>query len=329
MTLPIPVRSVDLADARDDLSGLGEAIEAHIVVRHHGAPLCRVRAPVVGGRVPISAVWDACVASLEDRGDVVFPHVPAGTVTLAPCTVVVCTKDRPDDLRRCLKALAPFAAASVELLVVDNAPSDDRTRAVVREFPATYICQMRQGLNWARHAGVEAAQHGIVLFVDDDVVVEPDWLDQMRRPFRDDSVGGVTGIINASGMTITATVPVGTSLSGLIATFTTTGSSVRVLTTVQTSGATANDFSSPVSYVVTDGNGATATYTVTATVASAAKVCLGAGCVDLGKAGNFAILSKAGITDVPPSPIVGNIGTSPITAMTMIAWASTFIEFLR
>lgn len=195
MTLPIPVRSVDLADARDDLSGLGEAIEAHIVVRHHGAPLCRVRAPVVGGRVPISAVWDACVASLEDRGDVVFPHVPAGTVTLAPCTVVVCTKDRPDDLRRCLKALAPFAAASVELLVVDNAPSDDRTRAVVREFPATYICQMRQGLNWARHAGVEAAQHGIVMFVDDDVVVEPDWLDQMRRPFRDDSVGGVTGAV--------------------------------------------------------------------------------------------------------------------------------------
>jgi hypothetical protein len=34
----------------------------------------------------------------------------------------------------------------------------------------------------------------------------------------------------------------------------------------------------------------------------------------LGTAGNFVILTKAGITDVPSSAITGNIGTSPITA---------------
>ena len=35
--------------------------------------------------------------------------------------------------------------------------------------------------------------------------------------------------------------------------------------------------------------------------------------VNLRSAGNFVILSKSGITDVPASAIVGNIGTSPIT----------------
>src|SRR5882724_10960345 len=35
--------------------------------------------------------------------------------------------------------------------------------------------------------------------------------------------------------------------------------------------------------------------------------------VELGLAGGFVILSKSGITDVPSSAIVGNIGTSPIT----------------
>lgn len=35
--------------------------------------------------------------------------------------------------------------------------------------------------------------------------------------------------------------------------------------------------------------------------------------VNLGLAGNFVILSKSGITDVYPSAIVGNVGTSPIT----------------
>jgi Ice-binding-like len=39
--------------------------------------------------------------------------------------------------------------------------------------------------------------------------------------------------------------------------------------------------------------------------------------VDLGSAGNFVILSKAGITDVPASVIVGDIGTSPITGASM------------
>ena len=35
--------------------------------------------------------------------------------------------------------------------------------------------------------------------------------------------------------------------------------------------------------------------------------------INLGEAGHFVILSAAGITDVPPSPVVGNVGTSPIT----------------
>src|ERR1700690_3703387 len=35
--------------------------------------------------------------------------------------------------------------------------------------------------------------------------------------------------------------------------------------------------------------------------------------VNLGTAGNFVILSKAGITDVPTSTVTGNVGTSPIT----------------
>jgi hypothetical protein len=35
--------------------------------------------------------------------------------------------------------------------------------------------------------------------------------------------------------------------------------------------------------------------------------------VDLGKAGSFAVLTKAGITDVPTSAITGNVGASPIT----------------
>jgi hypothetical protein len=40
--------------------------------------------------------------------------------------------------------------------------------------------------------------------------------------------------------------------------------------------------------------------------------------VDLGSAGSFVILSKSGITDVYPSAIVGNVGTSPITGAALL-----------
>jgi hypothetical protein len=78
----------------------------------------------------------------------------------------------------------------------------------------------------------------------------------------------VTGIINESGKTISLTLPSGTDLTALIATFTTTGASVTVGSTLQKSGTTANNFASPVNYTVTASDGSTATYRVTVSVAA-------------------------------------------------------------
>lgn len=68
-----------------------------------------------------------------------------------------------------------------------------------------------------------------------------------------------------SGTTIAATVPSTTDVTALIATFTTTGSNVKVGNAVQVSGTTANNFTNPVVYIVTAGNGTTQNYTVTIT----------------------------------------------------------------
>jgi hypothetical protein len=108
--------------------------------------------------------------------------------------------------------------------------------------------------------------------------------------------------------TIAVNLPRGTNVTALVATFTTTGAVVKVGAAVQTSTATANDFSTgAVAYVVTATDGSTATYNVTVNLP------LGPAPVLLGTAGNFAILTKTGITDVPSSAITGNIGSSPVT----------------
>jgi N-acetylneuraminic acid mutarotase len=78
--------------------------------------------------------------------------------------------------------------------------------------------------------------------------------------------GTTAGVI--TGQTIAVTMPFGTDVTNLVATFTTTGTSVAVNNVNQVSGTTPNDFTNPVSYIVTAADGSTATYTVTVTVAA-------------------------------------------------------------
>ena len=76
-----------------------------------------------------------------------------------------------------------------------------------------------------------------------------------------------TGIINESAKTITVTVPYGTERTALVASFQTTGASVKVGSTVQISGTTPNDFTNSVVYTVTAADSSTVTYTVNASIA--------------------------------------------------------------
>jgi hypothetical protein len=77
-----------------------------------------------------------------------------------------------------------------------------------------------------------------------------------------------TGVINETLHTIAVSVPFGTDVTALVATFTTTGASVAIAGTPQTSGVTANDFSNPVTYTVTAADASTQAYVVTVTVAA-------------------------------------------------------------
>lgn len=81
----------------------------------------------------------------------------------------------------------------------------------------------------------------------------------------------VTGVISytAGAKAVALTVPSGTTVTALKATFTvTTGATVAVSSTPQVSGTTANNFTNPVAYLVTGVSGRVETYTVTVTVAT-------------------------------------------------------------
>ncbi|MDD2309832.1 MAG: ice-binding family protein [Desulfuromonadaceae bacterium] len=135
------------------------------------------------------------------------------------------------------------------------------------------------------------------------------------------SLAGVAGIVNETAKIIAVNVPSVTDLTALIATFTTTGTGVKVGTTLQVSGATANNFTAPVAYKVSAADNSTATYTVTVTKATAK----GPAPVLLGAAGNYVILATSGVSTVPASAIIGDVGLSPAATSYLTGFSLTMV----
>ncbi|HLE15101.1 MAG TPA: glycosyltransferase [Anaerolineales bacterium] len=111
-------------------------------------------------------------------------------------TVAVCTRDRPEDLHRCLEALIRLPDDGQEILVVDNNPSTDETYQVVMRYgeKVRYIREDQPGLDIARNRALREAKYELIAFNDDDAVPDPGWLRALVRNFRDPAVMCVTGL---------------------------------------------------------------------------------------------------------------------------------------
>ncbi|MET4045463.1 GT2 family glycosyltransferase [Bradyrhizobium sp. RT6a] len=113
-------------------------------------------------------------------------------------SVAVCTRDRTEDLERCISALMRMPDDGQEILVIDNAPSNDATARLLRERPRIrYVREDRPGLNIARNRALREAGGEIVLFTDDDAAPDPLWLRRLARNFGDPLVLASTGLTMA------------------------------------------------------------------------------------------------------------------------------------
>ena len=110
-------------------------------------------------------------------------------------SIIVCTRARPELLRSCLQALRTYATNGHEVIVVDNAPAEDTTAALVREYPYRYVVESRPGLNHARNRGLLNVSHPNVAYTDDDCIPDAGWIDALLEPYADPRVGATTGLV--------------------------------------------------------------------------------------------------------------------------------------
>lgn len=186
----LPVSSLQLSSLA--ASAVAPAVAAHLTgstFRASPPGAAEPRSPV-----PLPALapllepdpLERALAMLDARVGVDAGHI----------SVVVCTRDRPDDLARCLGALERLSTKPSEIIVVDNASTTSATREVVERAPGVrYVAEPRPGLSVARNTGVTAATGDVIAFTDDDGEVHPDWVARLGQAFASPEVDVVTGLV--------------------------------------------------------------------------------------------------------------------------------------
>ena len=140
--------------------------------------------------------------SLPGRGITEPIHTPAAEDEARPVdvSIVICTYNRCGLLVRALESLENQEAADVryEVLVVDNNSSDE-TRNITQRFVEKkpgrfrYVFEPKQGLSYARNAGIAKARAENIAFTDDDVRVASNWVSRIKAGFGAEPIADFLG----------------------------------------------------------------------------------------------------------------------------------------
>ena len=122
--------------------------------------------------------------------------------------VAIPTKNRPHDLATKIGSVLSQTAIPKQLIVIDQSVTDESRQQVAslfRQLPPevrtslelSYVQDVSlSGLTAARNRALSVVEAEIVLFLDDDVVLEPDFIEQIIAVFRDHpKATGVSGVV--------------------------------------------------------------------------------------------------------------------------------------
>jgi len=114
-------------------------------------------------------------------------------------SAVICTKNRVQELMRCLKSLIAQSFPPDEVIIVDASDTEDAYLKIKEEFPKDsrfkYL-HTKPALTYQRNVGVGNSSGDIIFFFDDDTVLDKDFIKEITKVFESDpeeKIGGVMG----------------------------------------------------------------------------------------------------------------------------------------
>jgi glycosyltransferase involved in cell wall biosynthesis len=115
-------------------------------------------------------------------------------------SVIIATRDRPEDIARCMDALGlQTLGGKLEIVVVDDGSTSD-IETIVRSHAtdgvnARYVRQEGSGAAKARDHGTTVAAADLLAYLDDDAVPEPGWAEAVVAAFGDWDCDALAGRI--------------------------------------------------------------------------------------------------------------------------------------
>ena len=115
---------------------------------------------------------------------------------VAGVSVVIPTKDRPQDLLDAVRSILAADALPAEIVVADQSSGERAQLPPAGGVDVVHLELESVGVSRARNEGIAAASHDVLVFTDDDVLVERDWLARLVDPLlaaepRTATTGGV------------------------------------------------------------------------------------------------------------------------------------------
>jgi GT2 family glycosyltransferase len=111
------------------------------------------------------------------------------------CSVIVCSLNGERVLPVCLRSVMASRGVPFEVIVVDNGSTDSTPELVRREFPAARLIHSGRNLGFAggNNLGLQVARGRIIVLLNDDTEVPPEWLATLAASFRRDARIGAVG----------------------------------------------------------------------------------------------------------------------------------------
>lgn len=111
-------------------------------------------------------------------------------------SVVIAVHNRPHEIELCLKSIlnCHYPADKLEVIVVDDASTDNLTITAVKKYPVKLIeVKENQGQSACRNLAVSKAKGEVIAFTDSDCEVSDRWLQTLARCFQNSEVAFVGG----------------------------------------------------------------------------------------------------------------------------------------
>lgn len=115
---------------------------------------------------------------------------------VAGVSVVIPTKDRPQELLDAVSSILDAYALPAEIVVADQSTGERTQLPAADGVDIVHLALRSVGVSRARNAAIAAVRHDVIVFTDDDVLVERDWLAKLVEPLlaappRTATTGGV------------------------------------------------------------------------------------------------------------------------------------------